>query len=535
MAVKWYYKMAGQEIGPFTSQQLKQLAEEKRIAPTDPVRRDSDTEWSVARNVKGLFPESEKSAIPTGVAVPVAPADPPVVTPVKVTPGKTAPSAVTVVPTGKPARPAGRSSISRKAPVDLPDPDEETASFDFGFEAPSGGTSRISTGKTGTSRTVKRPAAKKNSVPAAEDETEIEKKPLTKKEIQKRNFVIIGIATLSVVLLAAVILTIASCKGSKPEKTEGEDAAAVEKADAPGTEDAPSKEDAEEKETAETKGENDAKDAAGEDAPAAKSVIPPEWAEVGYKCPYEDGKFLTCTFGSLRVAVKKIQNAALAEIDPKSKAKNKEREYCFIKIEVENFNEDKYLDVPGWGAKGSNSVQLFDEKENRFKTQRVTVPDQADASLQIANGEKFTDILVFNPPKLETVEYLRLVLPPVQQDEPAVKLFIPKEFFAKKAEKKAAPADGEEAEADEKAADPDAKPADAADADAEAKSDAEAKPDTEAKSDTEAKPADASVSDDAPAPEPTTPAPESAAPASPPPASKSAEEELDIFNDPNLE
>ena len=58
MAEKWYCKLADQEIGPFTAEKLKQLAAEKRLAPADPVRREGDTKWYQAKQVKGLFPSS---------------------------------------------------------------------------------------------------------------------------------------------------------------------------------------------------------------------------------------------------------------------------------------------------------------------------------------------------------------------------------------------------------------------------------------------------------------------------------------------
>ena len=176
MAVQWYYKMAGKEIGPFTSQELKQLADEKRITPNDPVRRDTDKEWTLAKNVKGLFPTA---AIPMGVAVPVPPKEPPVVVP-------TVKDPPVVVPTAKkiPTPPLPKTVQEKKE-----EPEPET--FDFGFD------SSVSHGtKSGKTSSVKRPASKAGAKAAhkkgaAEEGEETEKKPLTKKEIQKRNFMII--------------------------------------------------------------------------------------------------------------------------------------------------------------------------------------------------------------------------------------------------------------------------------------------------------------------------------------------------------
>ncbi|MBP3694990.1 MAG: DUF4339 domain-containing protein [Thermoguttaceae bacterium] len=499
---KWYYKMAGQEIGPFTAQQLKQLAEEKRIAPTDPVRRDTDTEWSIARNVKGLFPE--KSSIPTGVAMPVQPVSEdgeepvPVVVPMGKLPKGSIPTAVAVPGGGgKTASPKGTGIPVGRAAVDIPAPpmappppkaaqavkrtkarpaaeteQEKTETFDFGFDsavhsAPAGGK------RTAPARKAAVKAGGKAQTNAAqnggEDDSAEEKRPLTKKEIQKRNFLICLIATGAVIVLAVLILLIVSCgRSEKPktdslndpavsavENTDGEtaDQESEDGADAKDAENADGEADAEDTDDEGAKKSEDGEDADGKDSEdGAKNALPEEWAEIGYKSPLVDGKPMSCTFGSLKVFIKKIEIASLADLNPNSKAKSKDRKYCFIKIEVENVNADgKLLDVPGWGAKGTPLVQLFDEKENQYKTQRIQVPDQADSSMQIGQGESFTDILAFNPPKLEKVEFLRLILPPVQKGESECLLYLPKEFFApeKNADDAAAEAaDGMEENAD---------------------------------------------------------------------------------------
>ncbi len=64
MSDKWFYKVADQEIGPLSGQQLKQLADEKRLAPTDPVRRENDPNWHLAQQVKGLFPVQAADTTP---------------------------------------------------------------------------------------------------------------------------------------------------------------------------------------------------------------------------------------------------------------------------------------------------------------------------------------------------------------------------------------------------------------------------------------------------------------------------------------
>ena len=506
MAVQWYYKMAGKEIGPFTSQELKQLADEKRITPNDPVRRDTDKDWTLAKNVKGLFPAA--AAIPMGVAVPVPPKDPPVAVP----PVKDPP---VVVPTAKkiPTPPLPKAVQEKKE-----EPEAET--FDFGFD------SSVSHGaKTGKAAAVKRPASKAGAKAAhkkgtADDGEETEKKPLTKKEIQKRNFMIIAGATGGVIVLAILILIIMSFKSSsKPEvaqdETEAEEVLSEETGESSDDENADGDDQAEEK-----KGD----EIADEDIKAAEeSGIPAEYAEEGYKTPYVDGKWQSCTFGSAKVFIRKIKNAKLSDMNPNTRSPKKDTEFCFIKIEVENVNGDGILlDVPGWGAKGAAGVKLFAGK-NQYKTQRFEVPDQADKDMQVDVGEKFTDVLIFNPPRLESIEALRLELPPLAQGDSACKLYLPKEMFRKKA----APADGEDAE---EAASEDGEEKPEADGEGAENADGDSG-DGEKKADGKEPSAldDDSLSDKPAAQKPAAPAKEKDE------LDRSSEDNIDILNDPSLD
>ena len=56
-SVSWMYRVQGQECGPVSAAELKQLAKAGTIAPTDHVRPETLEKWSLASNVKGLFPE----------------------------------------------------------------------------------------------------------------------------------------------------------------------------------------------------------------------------------------------------------------------------------------------------------------------------------------------------------------------------------------------------------------------------------------------------------------------------------------------
>ena len=60
MTPQWFCKIADEELGPMTAQQLSQLARVRRLGPNDWVRKD-DSKWVPAAKVKGLFPDSPAS------------------------------------------------------------------------------------------------------------------------------------------------------------------------------------------------------------------------------------------------------------------------------------------------------------------------------------------------------------------------------------------------------------------------------------------------------------------------------------------
>lgn len=69
MADEWYYRMFGQDFGPVSFNELKQLADLGSISPDDEVRRSSGSDWSPASDVAdlGLSAGPKKSA-PTAIA-----------------------------------------------------------------------------------------------------------------------------------------------------------------------------------------------------------------------------------------------------------------------------------------------------------------------------------------------------------------------------------------------------------------------------------------------------------------------------------
>jgi hypothetical protein len=63
MATQWYCQLMGTELGPFTSQQLLEMARSHRLMPDDSVKKGVDGMWVPAHRVKGLFDDASASTI----------------------------------------------------------------------------------------------------------------------------------------------------------------------------------------------------------------------------------------------------------------------------------------------------------------------------------------------------------------------------------------------------------------------------------------------------------------------------------------
>ena len=62
---EWHYSRQGQIFGPFTFEQLRDLARQRKVLPDDLVCREGDSKWTSAQDVSGLFPEPAAKPVPT--------------------------------------------------------------------------------------------------------------------------------------------------------------------------------------------------------------------------------------------------------------------------------------------------------------------------------------------------------------------------------------------------------------------------------------------------------------------------------------
>ena len=60
LASEWYYAKNGQQYGPISSREMKQLASQGTIQAGDVVWKDGMPEWRPADEIKGLIPEQEQ-------------------------------------------------------------------------------------------------------------------------------------------------------------------------------------------------------------------------------------------------------------------------------------------------------------------------------------------------------------------------------------------------------------------------------------------------------------------------------------------
>lgn len=67
---EWFCQIAGHEIGPMSSSQLKAMAAKGEILSTDTVRRGLAGKWIVASHVRGLLPPSHESPPPPAAVEP---------------------------------------------------------------------------------------------------------------------------------------------------------------------------------------------------------------------------------------------------------------------------------------------------------------------------------------------------------------------------------------------------------------------------------------------------------------------------------
>ncbi len=73
MAAEWHYSKDGQQHGPVSASDLKNLAKSGDLLPTDLIWKEGMAEWKPASNVKGLFSATPVSVVESPKASPASP------------------------------------------------------------------------------------------------------------------------------------------------------------------------------------------------------------------------------------------------------------------------------------------------------------------------------------------------------------------------------------------------------------------------------------------------------------------------------
>ena len=72
MAARWYCLIGQQQYGPFTSDQIQQLVQQGQLLPKHFLRTETDSQWTPAADLPGLFPAPPPTAASPSAAAPSA-------------------------------------------------------------------------------------------------------------------------------------------------------------------------------------------------------------------------------------------------------------------------------------------------------------------------------------------------------------------------------------------------------------------------------------------------------------------------------
>lgn len=432
MAVHWFYKLGNQEIGPLTSQQLKQLADEKRLNPGDPVRRETDERWVPASSVKGLFPMVK--SVPVGEVLPVGETKIPVGE-AKIPVGAVKGAPVVAVVEEK-AIPVGKTSQKEKKSENVREEDSDVAGIDLGFASSEVSPSRFSAGRVGKGGAVKN-FAEKGGKPV-----------LSKKEKQKRQFFLLIYAACGVLGIGILILGLVYSgifRSSDETETAGEKVPETEASRAlAATQEVP------EGDIFAKKSDDDGKAAEEKDGSSEKEEGAKEDSDKKVE-GYSDASKVQIRRGDVKLHLSHAVVDTPGNFMGRPVKSN--TSYLFMNLTISNMSGSRILDYPAWGVR-SKAVVLKDNLGNRYRTVAAhllggKVPGQVSMATQITGN--ISDVLVFTAP-VPKAEYLLLELPSLDEDEDPYRFMIPQSMFRAKPKtkiEKSHPEGGEEVVSDE--------------------------------------------------------------------------------------
>ena len=401
-------KVGGEEYGPFTWDQMLQMAAEGRVTPELPIRKASDAQWSTAADIPGLL-GSAKSA---------APAPKPA--------AKSAASSAST-PAGKSAvkkaKPLARPPSGRPVPPVVTTPQNIPAGIPVG--APVGTTAAAPPVAASSALGAfnfdlgAAPSGKPRSVKKSALDDDEEDDVVTKKT--SRTPLILGVlggVTVLVAVIVGLTIYITMFRGGKEEQlvaTNASDetkAAKVKRGESnPGEVTPEGEAETGAKKPASAKGDAntnmlDAQPKLEADrklAQTAISSVPKDrWVNVATSSRFG--------IGNANVEISRVwlsnQNAEQSSNAPEGSQK-----YLAVELVISN-KAGATLKYKGWNNPGKTPVFLIDEKDQRYKLLPVAstpgIPRLTKADIK--GGARVSEVLVFEAPS-ESFEELKLLLP----------------------------------------------------------------------------------------------------------------------------
>jgi len=375
----WYCLIGEKEYGPFSSERIQSLVEKGKLTRDHFVRSSTDSQWTAASELPGLFPaETTKAPVPPKAApakaVPAKAKPPESPPPAKAKPpvaseAKKPPMAVALPPTAE--EPEIPSALPVAAPMATPV--AAPASLPVG--------------------TPVAPAAA--AVPSSEPSETI---PRGRRKSKQQQYLIAGgLAAMLIVLGGVAIAVLGRSPGN--ESDNGEVASSN---DPQAKTDVPAPENVEADPDAET--DPDIKEPAGRTPSIKKAAAMPSisrWLDASRKRGIMSIESTTVRF--------QVVNAWLDSSQPGSPT-------LTIEVTLTNASSNESLDYRRWTSAGQGAVDtavwLVDDKSRRLTAS--SSPKQpggtVSASRRLKSQESVTELLVFNAPTAE-YEFLRLILP----------------------------------------------------------------------------------------------------------------------------
>jgi len=383
MAIEWFCKISGKQVGPLSPQQLKLLADKGKLRPEHQVRQGANGSWFPAIRVKGLFFSSESG---------------------EKAPQRTAPAA------GRGAK--RRVAIARAAPLPPGDPGLQprrpaAQPRPIVSRAPGGDALNIVTDDDSpTSRLTGRTSD--GTITA-------------QRKRQQKMMLVGGLATVVLGLAVAAVVVVFFVTNGSGEKSEKGKAG-------------------EEKKTEKTKAFAE-RDYDVTKTPAAGGDGTKTGVSAGASDDSADDQWHDAskplTRGEVVVTIRSAEVAPPAWRTARPTG-DSQVEYLMVDVAVENTGAGTKPEFKGWSARSqySRQVKLSDDVQNTYKPPRIrgaTVEGQLAAPRSLYRGKPVGDLLVFEPP-VEAAEHLLLELPAAAFGEQGtLKFKIPREMINRRA------------------------------------------------------------------------------------------------------